>query len=163
VLGLRGLTTFTLKGKAMNIGSLIGKVSHTFKTTNDHEESATITINFDFASCTDADIKAWLVSNRAVIMQRPLRALSMNEIKALDKSTISASECGKKVKSKADTFKSGVAALRACGMVKEADEIEKKFLDAQYKILHPEMKDEKAEPVTPEVAPDEVETSENEV
>jgi hypothetical protein len=151
VLGFRGLTTFTLKGKAMNIGTLIGKVLHTFKIMNDHEESATIAITFDFTSCKDEDIKAWLVSNRAIIMQRPLRALSMKEIKALDKSTISASECGKKVKSKADTFKSGVAALRACGMVKEADELQAKFDAANAP------KDEKAE-----VASDEVTSSENE-
>ena len=128
----------------MTIGTLIGKVVHSFKTTNEHEESATISVTFDFSTCSDTDIKNWLVSNRAIIMQRPLRTLTLAELKAVNGTTVDASACGKKVKSKADQFKAGVSALRACGMDKEADELERKYLETQYKILHPEIKDEKA-------------------
>ena len=113
------------------IGQMIGKVEHTFKTTNDHEESCTITVKFDFANCKDSDVKAWLVSNRAIIMQRPLRALSVNEIKALNGQVVDASQCGKKVKSKHEQVLAGIAALRSAGMIKEADEIQAKFDLAQ--------------------------------
>ena len=114
----------TLKRRyAMTIGQTIGLVKHTFKTTNDHDESATIAITFDFSSCSDVDLKNWLVSNRAIIMQRPLRALTLAEMKALDGTTVDASTCGKKVKSKHEQFLAGVAALKACGMEAEANKL----------------------------------------
>ena len=116
------------------IGQVIGKVEHTFKTTNDHEESCTITVKFDFANCKDSDIKAWLVSNRAIIMQRPLRALSVNEIKALNGQVVDASQCGKKVKSKHDQVMAGIAALRASGVkeiIAQADQIEAEYNASQ--------------------------------
>jgi hypothetical protein len=111
----------------MTLGQLIGLVKHTFKTTNDHEESATISISFDFSTCSDVDLKNWLVSNRAIIMQRPLRALTLAEMKALDGTTVDASQCGKKVKSKHDQFMAGVAALKAVGMTAEAEELLAKY------------------------------------
>ena len=116
------------------IGQMIGKVEHTFKTTNDHEESCTITVKFDFANCKDSDVKAWLVSNRAIIMQRPLRALSVNEIKALNGQVVDASQCGKKVKSKHEQVLAGIAALRASGVkeiMAQADQIEAEYNAAQ--------------------------------
>ena len=122
---------------ANTLGALIGTVEHTFKTTNDHDESATITVKFNFANCKDSDLKAWLVSNRAIIMQRPLRALSVNEIKALNGQTVDANECGKKVKSKHEQVMAGIAALRAAGLNSEADDILAKYEAAN--------KEEKAE------------------
>ena len=116
------------------IGQTIGKVEHTFKTTNDHEESCTITVKFDFANCKDSDVKAWLVSNRAIIMQRPLRALSVNEIKALNGQVVDASQCGKKVKSKHEQVLAGIAALRASGVkeiIAQADQIEAEYNASQ--------------------------------
>jgi hypothetical protein len=107
----------------MTIGTLIGKVVHSFKTTNEHEESATISVTFDFSTCTDTDIKNWLVSNRAIIMQRPLRTLTLAELKAVNGTTIDASACGKKVKSKHDQFLAGIAALKACDMEAEANKL----------------------------------------
>lgn len=111
----------------MTIGQTIGLVKHTFKTTNDNKESATIAITFDFGNCSDVDLKNWLCSNRAIIMQRPLRDLTLAEMKALDGTTVDASTCGKKVKSKHDQFMVGVAALRSCGMTAEADELLSKY------------------------------------
>jgi len=119
------------------IGQMIGKVEHTFKVTNDHDESTTIRIKLDFANCKDDDLKSWAVSNRVIAMQRPLRALSIAEIKALDGTEVDASTCGRKVKSRHDTIMAGVAALRAAGMAKEADDILAKYEASQ--------KDEKAE------------------
>ena len=107
----------------MTIGTLIGKVVHSFKTTNEHEESATISVTFDFSTCSDIDIKNWLVSNRAIIMQRPLRTLTLAELKAVNGTTVDASTCGKKIKSKHDQFISGITALRACGMEVEANKL----------------------------------------
>jgi len=110
-----------------NIGQLIGKVEHTFKTTNDADESATIKVTFDFGNVKDADLKTWLVSNRAIIMQRPLRALSIKEIKAIDGTTVDAGQCGHKVKSKHDQIMAGISALRSAGMGTEADDILAKY------------------------------------
>jgi endogenous inhibitor of DNA gyrase (YacG/DUF329 family) len=107
----------------MTIGQSIGLVKHTFKTTNDSKESATITISFDFSTCSDVDLRNWLCSNRAIIMQRPLRDLSLNEIKALDGTTVDASQCGKKVKSVHDQFMTGIAGLRGAGMGELADKL----------------------------------------
>lgn len=111
----------------MTIGQTIGLVKHTFKTTNDAKESATITVSFDFSTCSDVDLKNWLCSNRAIIMQRPLRDLTLAEMKALDGTTVDASTCGKKVKSKHEQFMAGVAALRSVGMNTEADELVAKY------------------------------------
>ena len=111
----------------MTIGQIIGLVKHTFKTTNDTKESATIAITFDFSTCSDVDLKNWLCSNRAIIMQRPLRDLTLAEMKALDGTTVDASQCGKKVKSKHDQFLAGVAALKSCGMEVEAAELLAKY------------------------------------
>jgi hypothetical protein len=111
----------------MTLGQLIGKVVHSFKTTNDHEEAATISVTFDFSTCTDTDIRNWLVSNRAIIMQRPLRTLTLAELKAMNGTTVDASQCGKKVKSKHEQVLAGIAALRAAGMNSEADEILAKY------------------------------------
>lgn len=111
----------------MTLGQLIGKVVHSFKTTNDHEEAATISVIFDFSTCSDTDIKNWIVSNRAIIMQRPLRTLTLAELKAMNGTTVDASQCGKKVKSKHDQFMTGVAGLKAAGMTAEADELLAKY------------------------------------
>jgi endogenous inhibitor of DNA gyrase (YacG/DUF329 family) len=111
----------------MTLGQLIGLVKHTFKTTNDNKESATITVSFDFGNCSDVDLKNWLCSNRAIIMQRPLRDLTLAEMKALDNTTVDASTCGKKVKSKHEQVLAGIAALRAAGMNDEANEILAKY------------------------------------
>ena len=111
-------------GKMANtLGELIGKVKHTFKTTNDNKEVATITVEFDFANCKDDAIKGMLVSNRAIIMQRPLRTLTPAEIKALDGTIVDAATCGKKVKTKREQFMIGIAALKAAGLKDKADEL----------------------------------------
>lgn len=125
----------------MTIGQSIGLVKHTFKTTNDNKESATIGITFDFSSCSDVDIKNWLCSNRAIIMQRPLRDLTLAEMKALDGSTVDASACGKKVKSKHEQFLAGIAALKACGMEVEANKLMAEY-DAKQEAAKAEQDEE---------------------
>lgn len=119
------------------IGQMIGKVVHSFKVTNDQNESTTIRVWFDFSNCKDSDLKTWALSNRVIAMQRPLRALSIKEIEALQDTTIDANTCGHKVKSKHDQVMAGIAALRAAGMNDEADDILAKYEEAN--------KEEKAE------------------
>lgn len=108
----------------MTLGQIIGKVEHSFKTTNVNDEETTIRMTFDFASASDTDIRNWLVSNRVIAMQRPLRALSASEIKALEGTTIDVTTCGQKMRSKDEQFKLGLKALRAAGMNDEADALE---------------------------------------
>jgi len=109
------------------IGKSIGKVSHRFSTKLDSGEEGTITVNFDLSNCYDKDIISWIVSNRVIAFQRPARALSLSEFEALDGSTICAEDAGKKIISKDKKFQIGISALRAAGMSKEADELERKW------------------------------------
>lgn len=83
-----------------NIGSVIGKVKDTFKTTNEAGESVTISVEYDFTRSSDNDIKEWLCGNRRIAMQRPLRKLSAKEIESIDGTIIPAENAGKKVVSK---------------------------------------------------------------
>ena len=84
----------------MTLGQQIGKVRHSFNITNDAKDKVQLTITVDFSTASDVDIKSWLVSNRIIAGQRPWRALSRDEIKALDGTTILATEIGKKIKSR---------------------------------------------------------------
>lgn len=93
------------------IGKAIGKVVHTFSVKNDHEEKAQITVTFDFSTATDEDVKGWLIGNRVIAYQRPLRALTLNELKKLDKTVVIAQNAGQKVKSAAEQAKLAEQAL----------------------------------------------------
>ena len=84
----------------MTLGQQIGKVRHSFNITNDAKEKVQLTVTVDFSTASDVDVKSWLVSNRIIAGQRPWRALSRDEIKALDGTTILATEIGKKIKSR---------------------------------------------------------------
>jgi NADPH-dependent curcumin reductase CurA len=106
------------------IGQTIGKVSHSFNTKLDTGEVVQLTLDFDFSTSTDQDIKSWLVSNRVISFQRPARTMKAGELKKLDKTTVSAKDVGKKVQSNEDKFRAGIAALRAVGMNDQADTLE---------------------------------------
>lgn len=83
-----------------SIGNLIGVVSDTFSVKNEKGDVVQLRVKFDFRSCSNNDIRSWLVGNRRIAMQRPLRGLSVEEITSLDGSTINANECGRKVESR---------------------------------------------------------------
>ena len=85
------------------IGTLIGTVKHTFSNTNDQGDKCQLTINLDFSTTSDNDIRAWLCSNRVIAFARPLSKLTLDEMKAQDGLTFMASDIGKKVKSRAET------------------------------------------------------------
>ena len=87
---------------AKKLGEMIGKVAHTFSTKNHAGDRIQTTITFDFSTCSDSDVKQWLVSDRTIALQRPMRSLSSDEIKEMDGSIILATEVGKKVKSRAE-------------------------------------------------------------
>jgi len=84
------------------LGNMIGKIKHVFSITNHAKETVKLSVTFDFTTSSDADIKSWLVSDRTIAFQRPSRMLSVEEVEALDGSTILASDAGKKVKSRAE-------------------------------------------------------------
>ena len=84
------------------LGKLIGKVRHSFKIKNDDNETVQLTITVDFSTSSDIDVKSWLVANRVIAGQRPWRALSAAELKALNGQTFIANEIGRKVKSRAE-------------------------------------------------------------
>jgi hypothetical protein len=106
------------------IGSMIGVIDHTFKTKLDNGDVVTLAIKFDFASASDDEIKSWLVSNRVIAFQRPIRTLTAAEAKKLTGSTVDASGCGKKIASEEETFKAGIKALRAMNQNDIADKLE---------------------------------------
>lgn len=112
---------------ANTLGKSIGLVFHTFKTTLDNGDSATVKIGFDFTSASDLEIQSWLVSNRVIAFQRPARMLTASELKALDGSTIVATSAGQKIQSKHAKITSAIATLRALGETAAADELEQKY------------------------------------
>jgi len=87
------------------LGKMVGVITDTFKVTNDKGDEVTIRMRYDFSTCSDNDIRSWLAGNRRISAQRPLRGLSVDEIKALDGSTIMANEAGRKVKSREEKIR----------------------------------------------------------
>jgi hypothetical protein len=106
------------------LGQIIGKIEHAFSTRNDNNETVQLVMTFDFTNASDAEIIRWATSSRAIAIQRPLRTLTAREIKALNKTTISASDCGKKITSPKQKLAIGIAALRAAGEHVAADELQ---------------------------------------
>uniref|UniRef100_A0A6H2A2D5 Uncharacterized protein n=1 Tax=viral metagenome TaxID=1070528 RepID=A0A6H2A2D5_9ZZZZ len=94
----------------MSLGKQIGKVRHTMSITNSRDDKVQIKLVFDFSTATDAEIKAWALSNRVIAFQRPARDLSASELNALDGSTVIASDAGKKVVSREEKIKTLVNA-----------------------------------------------------
>ena len=82
------------------LGQSVGIVKHTFSIKNDARDKVQLNIEVDFTTSTDSDIKAWLVSNRVIAGQRPLRTLSKEELENLNGTTFVAQDIGKKVKSR---------------------------------------------------------------
>lgn len=96
----------------MTLGQTIGIVKHTFSNSNDNKEKCQLTVNINFASVSDNDIKGWLCSNRVIAFARPLSKLTLNEMKELDGTTLDANTIGQKVKSRSEQ----IAALVAIGI-----------------------------------------------
>lgn len=82
------------------LGEMLGVLSHTFGITNDVGEKTQVTIKFDFTTASDLDIKNWLLSNRSIACQRPMRALSIDEINGMNGSTIVSQFASRKTKSR---------------------------------------------------------------
>ena len=85
------------------LGKNIGVVGHSFSITNDQNEKVQLSVNIDFSTASDNDIKTWLVSNRIIAGQRPWRALSKDELVKLNGTTFMADSIGQKVKSLKET------------------------------------------------------------
>ena len=98
------------------LGAIIGVREHSFTIKNDAGDRVSLTIRFDYTQCTDNDIIGWLNANRAVIWQRPSRALTVDELKRCDDITVRADKAGHKQPSRADAVNSWYAVFRAQGM-----------------------------------------------
>ena len=92
------------------LGKAIGTVKHTFGIKNDSGDKVQLTIKVDFSTASDVDVKAWLISNRIIAGQRPLRSLSKEELKTLDGTTFIAQDIGRKVKSREEQIQTLVSA-----------------------------------------------------
>jgi len=91
------------------LGQSIGIIRDSFSITNNRGNTTSITIQWDFSTSTDNDIKSWLAGNRRIAFQRPSRALSIDEINALDGSTVMASNAGKKTMSRSERIENMMA------------------------------------------------------
>ena len=112
-----------MKGNIMEnltLGQKIGKVAHSLKITNSAKEAVTISLTFDFSGSTDSEIKSWLAGSRAIAFQRPTRALSADEIRKMDGTTIYASHAGQKVRSREEKIGELVSAGLPRGLAEMA-------------------------------------------
>jgi hypothetical protein len=116
---------------ANTLGQLIGKVAHSFSITNDNKESVQLTIELDFASASDSQIRSWLASNRTIAGQRVWRAMNIGELRKLNGAVFEATSIGRKVQTDEEKFRTGIAALRAIGMNAQADELEKEWMSSR--------------------------------
>lgn len=80
-------------------------ITRKVKITNDNGEVVNINVNFDFNGVSNEELVAWAVANRVIAFQRPKRALNIDEIKALDGTTVNAKDCGCKVMTKDDKIR----------------------------------------------------------
>lgn len=84
------------------LGKMIGTIRHAHSVTNDAGDKVSMTINIDFRSASDNDVKSYLASNRVIAGQRSWRSLSKDELVELDGRTFIATQIGRKVKSRAE-------------------------------------------------------------
>ncbi len=98
------------------LGKLIGVIEHRFTVTNDAKVEVSITVKVDCTSASDADVRGWIVGNRTIAFQRPLKKLSASEISELDGTTIIAQDAGKKVKSRQEQIMAFRNAFMAAGV-----------------------------------------------
>lgn len=85
------------------LGQLIGKVVQNFSIKGDAGWSTQGSITIDFTTCTDAEIKSWLASNRVIAGQRPWRSLSSAEFsETINGKVFLAQNIGQKVKSRSE-------------------------------------------------------------
>ncbi len=85
------------------LGQIIGVVRHNLDITLDNGTKTSASINIDFTSTSDNDIKSWLCSNRVISGQRAWRKMSLDEFETnINDGTFMASSIGQKVKTQAE-------------------------------------------------------------
>ena len=88
-----------VESKPLTIGQAIGVVKHNLDITLDNGAKTSASVNIDFTSTSNQDIKSWLCSNRVISGQRAWRKMSLDEFTSnVDKQTFAASSIGQKVK-----------------------------------------------------------------
>jgi hypothetical protein len=103
------------------LGQLIGKVRHSFRTTNNAGESVTTTQVIDFTTADDNSIKSWLCGNRAIARQRPMKPLSAAEMEALNGKTFKAETAGCAIESDTKVVEKATTAFE--NMTKDQQEL----------------------------------------
>ena len=102
----------TKENKVESIGQRIGIVKHSFTVRQDEnsKEKVKINYNIDFTTATDDQIRGWLAADRTIAFQRPLRSLSLDEIKGMEGTTIIAQYASRKQPSREEQIQALVAA-----------------------------------------------------
>ena len=99
------------------LGQMVGRIEHTFSVAQEKgQPGVQTTAVFDFTGCTDAEIKSWLVGNRTIALQRPMRDLSADEIKAFKGTVVPASSAGSKIRSREEQMRQLVATFVSAGV-----------------------------------------------
>ena len=94
------------------LGLLIGKVRHTYGIMAVDGSKRTVNVEFDFSTSSDAEIKSWLVGNRAIAAQKPPKSMTMAEaIETYDGKVINASTCGQKQESESQVVSKMASAM----------------------------------------------------
>jgi hypothetical protein len=133
------------------IGMRVGIVAKTCKVTNEEGDAVTITVNVDFSTATDTDIKNWLTADRIIAGQRPWRKLSRDEIIDMNGQTFNAASIGMKVRSKAEQRQDMINVFVASGVpIEQATALAEAAINnpASLKIVN-ETPEPEPEPNTP--------------
>jgi hypothetical protein len=82
------------------LGKMIGVVAHSYGIMANDGSKRNVNVKFDFTNSTDAEIRSWLVGNRAIAAQKPPKSMTLAEaIECYDGKVINASTCGQKQES----------------------------------------------------------------
>lgn len=101
------------------IGKTIGVQTDNFSVTNDAGETVKIRVNIDYSNMTDLDIMNCLNGNRRIPLQRVLRKMNAEEIKALDGTTFDANNVGKKIVPRSERIREYYKVFMSTGMFTE--------------------------------------------
>lgn len=90
------------------------KYTHTFSTKLDNGDKVQTTVTFDYEGVPEKTLLEWATSNRAIALQRVMRPMTAEQVRAAyDGKTLAAASVGKKVKTleevKQDLINAGIS------------------------------------------------------
>ena len=101
------------------IGKMIGIIDHTFGYMSNTGVKGQVSAKFDCSTATLPEIKSWIAGNRAIARQRVFKTMTANDITETSGNIVIAQDCGKKVKSIADTVEMIYNGFISTGMSEE--------------------------------------------